>query len=85
MTIPPHPKLYHIVHVDRLASIVSDGFLWSDAEVVRRGAGGTTIGMSTIERVGVHSKAIYHQVMQTLMSSSSRHRPRVEVCKDWYY
>ncbi|RMG23823.1 MAG: DUF4433 domain-containing protein [Armatimonadetes bacterium] len=49
MTVPPRPKIYHIVHVDRLASILTDGFLWSDAEVARRGAPGTTIGMSTIK------------------------------------
>ena len=30
---PAEPKLYHIVHVDRLASIISDGCLWCDAEV----------------------------------------------------
>jgi len=50
MTLPPRPKIYHIVHVDRLASIVADDRLWSDAEVARRGAAGTTIGMSTIKR-----------------------------------
>ena len=47
---PAQPKIYHIVHVDRLASIVADGCLWSDAEVVRRGQGGTTIGMGHIKR-----------------------------------
>ena len=34
---PAQPKIYHILHVDRLASIVADGCLWSDAEVVLRG------------------------------------------------
>jgi hypothetical protein len=46
---PTQPKIYHIMHVDRLASIVRDGCLWSDAEVVRRGQGGTTIGMGGIK------------------------------------
>lgn len=46
---PAQPKIYHIVHVDRLASIVADGCLWSDTEVVRRGQGGTTIGMGGIK------------------------------------
>ena len=45
---PAEPKIYHIVHVNRLASIVSDGCLWSDAEVVARGAGDSTVGMSHI-------------------------------------
>ena len=46
---PAEPKIYHIVHVDRLASIVADGCLWSDAEVGGRGQGGTTIGMDGIK------------------------------------
>jgi hypothetical protein len=25
--VPPQPKIYHIAHVDRLPSILSDGFL----------------------------------------------------------
>ena len=49
MPVPAHPKIYHIVHVDRLASIVGDGFLWSDAEMVHRQGAGTTIGMSNIK------------------------------------
>ena len=50
MSIPAEPKIYHIVHVDRLPSIVSDGRLWCDAEVVRRSPPGTTIGMSAIKQ-----------------------------------
>ena len=33
--VPSQPKIYHIVHVDRLPSIVADGLLWCDAEIVR--------------------------------------------------
>src|SRR2546427_8646109 len=47
--IPDNPKIYHIVHVDRLASISVDR-LWCDAEVVRRAPPGTTIGMSAIKQ-----------------------------------
>ena len=36
---PANPKVYHIVHVDRLSSIVADDFLWSDAVMVRRHTG----------------------------------------------
>jgi hypothetical protein len=43
------PKIYHIVHMDRLESIIADGVLWSDAEVQRRAPPGTTIGMSAIK------------------------------------
>jgi hypothetical protein len=49
MPVPAKPKIYHIVHADRLASIVRDGFLWSDAEMVQRQGAGTTIGMSKIK------------------------------------
>ena len=44
------PRIYHIVHVDRLASIVADGFLWCDAEAQRRASPGTIIGMTEIKR-----------------------------------
>lgn len=50
MPVPPQPKIYHIAHVDRLPSIVADGFLWCDAEIVRRAPPGTTIGMSSIKQ-----------------------------------
>ncbi len=50
MSSPPdNPKIYHIVHADRLPSIIGEGGLWSDAEVIRRSTGGTTIGMGSIK------------------------------------
>lgn len=50
MTLPAQPKIYHIVHVDRLPSILADGFLWCDAEIVKRVPPGTTIGMNGIKQ-----------------------------------
>ena len=50
MLVPTEPKIYHIVHVDRLASIIADGYLWSDAEARRRDVGGTAIGMARIKK-----------------------------------
>jgi hypothetical protein len=47
--VPNDPKIYHIVHVDRLASIIAGG-LWCDAEVVRHPPPGTTIGMNAIKQ-----------------------------------
>jgi hypothetical protein len=47
--VPPNPQIYHIVHVDRLPSIIADGFLWCDAEVMRRTPAGTAIGMRSIK------------------------------------
>lgn len=49
MPIPDQPKIYHIVHVDNLASICGDGCLWSDSVMVRR-QGGTVIGMGSIKQ-----------------------------------
>ena len=50
MIVPPNPKIYHIVHVDRLPSIIEDGQLWCDAEMVQRGETGTAIGMDKIKQ-----------------------------------
>ena len=50
MTVPLNPKIYHIVHVDRLASIVAEGHLLCDAAVIANAVGGTTIGMSNIKQ-----------------------------------
>ena len=50
MLVPTQPKIYHIVHVDRLSSIIADGHLWCDSHINRHGAPGTTIGMSDIKQ-----------------------------------
>ncbi len=44
------PKLYHIVHVDRLGSIIADGCLMCDASMAQRQGTGTVIGMSAIKQ-----------------------------------
>ena len=49
MSIPDQPKIYHILHVDRLASVLTGGGLWSDAKVLEHTLPGTTIGMSGIK------------------------------------
>ena len=49
MAPPAQPKIYHIVHVDRLNSIIADGRLWSDASLQHNPRPGTVIGMSTIK------------------------------------
>jgi hypothetical protein len=50
MPVPTIPKIYHIVHIDRLPSIIADGCLWCDAEIAKRTAPGTTIGMDSIKQ-----------------------------------
>lgn len=47
--VPESPKIYHIVHIDKLPSIVADSCLWSDAAISQRSAGGSTIGMAKIK------------------------------------
>ena len=49
MPPPANPKLYHIIHVDRLASVINDGHLLSDSQMALRQGAGTTIGMSRIK------------------------------------
>lgn len=50
MTVPENPKIFHIVHVDHLASIVHDGGLFSDAVMSQRADDfGTKIGMQHIK------------------------------------
>lgn len=43
MTVPARPKIYHIAHVDRLASILAGECLLCDGEIRRRAPSGTTI------------------------------------------
>jgi hypothetical protein len=46
---PARPKLYHITHLDNLASIVAAGGLLSDAAMLARGGPSSAIGMSSIK------------------------------------
>ena len=54
--IPAQPKIYHIVHLDRLASIASDGALLSDATMRARIQVGTNIGYDHIKERRLRSK-----------------------------
>jgi hypothetical protein len=53
---PLNPKIYHIVHIDRLQSIVADGYLFCDAAIVKKNPPGTTIGMNRIKERRLTSK-----------------------------
>lgn len=50
MVMPAQPKIFHICHVDRLASIVACGGLLSDAAIMQTDLPGTMIGMSHIKQ-----------------------------------
>ncbi len=49
-TVPKNPKIVHIIHVDRLPSIIKEGCLWCDAEAAKRSLAGTTIGIGEIKQ-----------------------------------
>ena len=53
MTMPLEPRIYHIVHIDRLPSILTEGGLLSDAEVRRQNIAGTGIGDPDIKAVSL--------------------------------
>ena len=50
MAPPARPKIYHIVHVDRLNSIIADGHLWSDASLQHHVRPSPVIGMKEIKQ-----------------------------------
>ncbi len=51
MTTPPaQPKVYHVTHIDNLASIVAAGCIEADGRRIRQGGGQTSIGMTEIKR-----------------------------------
>lgn len=51
MTTPPtQPKIYHITHIDNLASMVAAGCIESDGRRIRQGLDQTVIGMTEIKR-----------------------------------
>ena len=60
MLVPTEPKIYHIVHVDRLPSIIDDGELRCDARMAQRGDAGTAIGISSIKNRRLRSTLRSH-------------------------
>ena len=77
---PAKPKIYHIVHVDRIASIIKDGNLWCDAIMAVGTKAGTAIGMTTIKERRLHLGLSSHPGLR-----DASHRPRVQVMPHWYY
>ena len=73
MPVPAAPKIYHIVHMDRLPSIIGDGGLLCDTDVVNRGSHGTTIGMNDIKERRRQSRLSCH------------HDLRVGECVPFYF
>lgn len=63
MAVPDNPKIYHIVHVDRLPSIIAAGRLWCDAKIEELGETGTTIGMNEIKKRRLGLKLTTHPTL----------------------
>lgn len=60
MPTPRNISLYHIVHLDRLPSIIRSGEIWSDAQVRGRRPPGTAIGMSSIKERRLTTRLTSH-------------------------
>jgi len=58
--VPARPKLYHIVHADRLTSIIADGGLLCDTTMMKRPKVGTAIGMTEIKARRARTKLASH-------------------------
>lgn len=54
--LPGNIKIYHIIHVERLDSVLKDGFLYCDAEICQRQNAGPTIGISNIKERRMSTK-----------------------------
>lgn len=61
--MPDNPKIYHIVHVDRLASIITSEALLCDAQIIDQNTTGTTIGMSNIKQRRLTSPLTSHPTL----------------------
>jgi hypothetical protein len=61
--VPNNPKIYHILHLDNLASIIKDGYLFSDA-LMQKKTLSTKVGMNHIkERRLTSSLSSYPDLM----------------------
>lgn len=60
MPMPPNTKVYHIVHVDRLASIIQSGGLHCDSFMQGNAHPGSTIGMPELKATRLHRAVDVH-------------------------
>ncbi len=56
MVVPAQPKIYHIVDINRLSSIIHDNYLWCDSKIRTGSYLGSTIGMDKIKQRRLHLK-----------------------------
>lgn len=48
--VPPNPSIFHITHVENIASIIAHGCLWSDSQRISRNLATTNIGYAHIKQ-----------------------------------
>lgn len=53
-------KIYHIVHINNLPSIIADGYLFADSEMKKQKKDGMTIGMNKIKERRLSLPLISH-------------------------
>lgn len=58
MAPPSRPKIYHLLHVDKLSSVIAEGCIWSDAQVRTRRLGGTAVGLTDIKDRRLHANRL---------------------------
>lgn len=89
--IPETPKLFHILHYDKLGTVIKSGGLFSDAILAANNPSGTIIGMNKIKRrrltelrlSGVYSVQ-YDRIVNKILNSAE-YKPSISVRRDWYY
>ncbi|MCY4042263.1 MAG: DUF4433 domain-containing protein, partial [Candidatus Dadabacteria bacterium] len=60
MSVPENPKIYHIVHVDRLPHILDASYILSDSKMSKRNHSGTKIGNPKIKSRRLSTKLKSH-------------------------
>lgn len=58
MAPPSRPKIYHLLHVDKLSSVIAEGCIWSDAQVRTRQLVGTAVGLTNIKDRRLHANRL---------------------------
>ena len=87
--------IYHIIHIDRLKSVINDGCLWSDKLSRKKKCEGTTrekqaefliendFPWELIEKIGTYSGKRKSEVDEIIDIATCK--PLVEVESNWYY
>lgn len=58
--IPTNPKIYHIIHIDNLSSIIKDGYIFSDKIMKENNKNSINVGMTAIK-----ARRLYESVLRS--------------------